>query len=137
MSKINVSTRDSQPLSPASQVTSKSNSSSLDNYLEDFIVFLKSERNYSTHTVKSYSQDIRYFFTYCKKFNSPELSISRWGTIKISLKTMETNLSGVFAAGDIVRGASLVVWAIRDGRDVAVSIKKYLEQKLSKDEKAA
>ncbi|MEG3591683.1 MAG: tyrosine recombinase XerC [Pseudomonadota bacterium] len=74
MSKINVSTRDSQPLSSASQVTSKSNSSSLDNYLEDFIVFLKSERNYSTHTVKSYSQDIRYFFTYCKKFNSPELS---------------------------------------------------------------
>jgi len=50
---------------------------------------------------------------------------------------METNLSGVFAAGDIVRGASLVVWAIRDGRDVAASIKKYLEQKLSKDEKAA
>ena len=72
-----------------------------------------------------------------KLFNSPDLSISRWGTIKISLKTMETNLSGVFAAGDIVRGASLVVWAIRDGRDVAASIKKYLEQKLSKDEKAA
>ena len=72
-----------------------------------------------------------------KLFNSQDLSISRWGTIKISLKTMETNLSGVFAAGDIVRGASLVVWAIRDGRDVAASIKKYLEQKLSKDEKAA
>tara|TARA_X000000368_G_C23045904_1_gene719111 strand:- start:1068 stop:2552 length:1485 start_codon:yes stop_codon:yes gene_type:complete len=72
-----------------------------------------------------------------KLFNFQDLSISRWGTIKISLKTMETNLSGVFAAGDIVRGASLVVWAIRDGRDVAESIKKYLEQKLSKDEKAA
>ena len=72
-----------------------------------------------------------------KLFNSPDLSISEWGTIKINLKTMETNLPGVFAAGDIVRGASLVVWAIRDGRDATVSIKKYLEQKLSKDEKAA
>jgi len=50
---------------------------------------------------------------------------------------METNLSGVFAAGDIVRGASLVVWAIRDGRDATISIRKYLEQKLNKNEKAA
>ena len=72
-----------------------------------------------------------------KLFNSPDLSISKWGTIKINLKTMETNLSGVFAAGDIVRGASLVVWAIRDGRDATISIRKYLEQKLSKGEKAA
>ena len=50
---------------------------------------------------------------------------------------METNLPGVFAAGDIVRGASLVVWAIRDGRDATISIRKYLEQKLNKNEKAA
>ena len=42
---------------------------------------------------------------------------------------METNIPGIFAAGDIVRGASLVVWAIRDGRDAAISIQKYLEQK--------
>jgi len=72
-----------------------------------------------------------------KLFNSPELSISKWGTIKINLKTMETNLSGVFAAGDIVRGASLVVWAIRDGRDATISIQKYLERKRSKNVKAA
>ena len=71
-----------------------------------------------------------------KLFNFPDLSISKWGTIKIDLKTMETNLSGVFAAGDIVRGASLVVWAIRDGRDATISIRKYLEQKLNKGEKA-
>ena len=45
---------------------------------------------------------------------------------------MQTNLDGVFAAGDIVRGASLVVWAIRDGRDAAVQIEKYLENKLNK-----
>ena len=72
-----------------------------------------------------------------KLFNSLDLSISKWGTIKINLKTMETNLPGVFAAGDIVRGASLVVWAIRDGRDATISIRKYLEQKLNKSEKAA
>ena len=50
---------------------------------------------------------------------------------------MQTNLDGVFAAGDIVRGASLVVWAIRDGREAALSIQKYLEQKLNKGEEAA
>jgi len=72
-----------------------------------------------------------------KLFNSPDLSISKWGTIKIDLRTMETNLPGVFAAGDIVRGASLVVWAIRDGRDATISIQKYLNQKINKNEKAA
>tara|TARA_Y100000590_G_scaffold318423_1_gene360285 strand:+ start:961 stop:2445 length:1485 start_codon:yes stop_codon:yes gene_type:complete len=72
-----------------------------------------------------------------KLFNSPELSVSKWGTLKINLRTMETNLPGVFAAGDIVRGASLVVWAIRDGREATVSIKKYLENKFKKSEKAA
>ena len=70
-------------------------------------------------------------------FESPDLLISKWGTIKINLKTMETNIPGVFAAGDIVRGASLVVWAIRDGRDATASIRKYLEHKRSKNEKAA
>ena len=72
-----------------------------------------------------------------KLFNSPDLSVSRAGTIKINLKTMETNIPGVFAAGDIVRGASLVVWAIRDGRDASTSIKKYLELKRTKNIKAA
>ena len=50
---------------------------------------------------------------------------------------METNLSGVFAAGDIVRGASLVVWAIKDGRDAAISIKKFFEMKKINKEKVA
>ncbi len=62
-------------------------------------------------------------------FSTPELLVSRWGTIKIDLETMQTNLDGVFAAGDIVRGASLVVWAIKDGRDAAENINKYLKQK--------
>ncbi len=67
-------------------------------------------------------------------FGEKNLSISRWGTIKINLESMETNIQGVFAAGDIVRGASLVVWAIRDGRDAAIQIRKYISRK-SKHEK--
>ncbi len=67
-----------------------------------------------------------------KLFNAKELAVSQWGTIKIDLKTMQTNLDGVFAAGDIVRGASLVVWAIRDGRDAADQIEKYLQLKENK-----
>ena len=50
---------------------------------------------------------------------------------------MQTNLKGVFAAGDIVRGASLVVWAIKDGRDAAIQIDKYLQAKIKKAVKAA
>jgi glutamate synthase (NADPH/NADH) small chain len=74
-----------------------------------------------------------------KLFNAEELIVSQWGTIKIDLKTMQTNLDGVFAAGDIVRGASLVVWAIRDGRDAAHQIEKYLQSKerKNKSDKAA
>ena len=67
-----------------------------------------------------------------KLFNSKDLAVSRWGTIKIDLKSMQTNIPGVFAAGDIVRGASLVVWAIRDGRDAAVQIQKYISEKNKK-----
>ena len=55
-------------------------------------------------------------------FGDPDLALTRWGTLKISYRSMMTSLEGVFAAGDIVRGASLVVWAIRDGRDAAESI---------------
>ncbi len=56
----------------------------------------------------------------------PELATTRWGTIKVNPVTFETNLDGVYAAGDIVRGASLVVWAIREGRDAADHMHKYL-----------
>ena len=59
-------------------------------------------------------------------FGEPDLGVTRWGTISIDFRTMMTSLEGVFAAGDIVRGASLVVWGIRDGRDAAVQIDKYL-----------
>ena len=68
-----------------------------------------------------------------KLFKAEELAVSKWGTLKIDLKAMQTNLDGVFAAGDIVRGASLVVWAIRDGRDAALQIERYLQMKLVKN----
>ena len=71
-----------------------------------------------------------------KLFNAERLAISKWGTIKIDLQTMQTNIDGIFAAGDIVRGASLVVWAIKDGRDAAINMEKYLQNK-TKNEKAA
>lgn len=56
------------------------------------------------------------------------LDVTRWGTVKADFGTGQTSLDGVYAAGDIVRGASLVVWAIRDGRDCAQSILSYLNQ---------
>jgi glutamate synthase (NADPH) small chain len=72
-----------------------------------------------------------------KLFGSEDLQVTKWGTLKADFDTMETNLPGVFAAGDIVRGASLVVWAIKDGRDAAISIKNFLESKELKKEKVA
>ena len=72
-----------------------------------------------------------------KLFDSNNLQVTKWGTVKVDFDTMESNLSGVFAAGDIVRGASLVVWAISDGRDVAKSIRKFLELKELKTPKVA
>lgn len=55
-------------------------------------------------------------------WDQPELEVTRWGTIKTGSRTHMTNLEGVYAVGDIVRGASLVVWAIRDGREAAEAI---------------
>ncbi|HEX9570480.1 MAG TPA: NAD(P)-dependent oxidoreductase [Rhodospirillales bacterium] len=60
-------------------------------------------------------------------FGEPALAISEWGTLKIHEPDKMTQVPGVFAAGDIVRGASLVVWAIRDGRDAAEGIHQYIE----------
>ncbi len=62
-----------------------------------------------------------------KLFDYNDLTVTRWGTLKINYKNMMTSIDGVFAAGDIVRGASLVVWGIKDGRDAAKNINEYLE----------
>ncbi|MPT48318.1 MAG: NAD(P)-dependent oxidoreductase [Sphingobium sp.] len=64
-----------------------------------------------------------------KLFDADELSVTRWGTVRVDHRTMMTSLDGVFAAGDIVRGASLVVWGIRDGRDVTGHMHRYLKAK--------
>jgi len=52
-------------------------------------------------------------------WEQPGLEVTRWGTVKADFRTHQTSLEGVYAVGDIVRGASLVVWAIRDGREAA------------------
>jgi glutamate synthase (NADPH/NADH) small chain len=70
-------------------------------------------------------------------FGAPELGVTRWGTVLVDAKTLMTSLDGVFAAGDIVRGASLVVWAIRDGRDVSAAMHKYLKVKAANARQAA
>jgi glutamate synthase (NADPH) small chain len=70
-------------------------------------------------------------------FGAPDLGVTRWGTVRVDHKTMMTSLDGVFAAGDIVRGASLVVWAIRDGRDVSEHMMRYLKQKAKAERVAA
>jgi len=70
-------------------------------------------------------------------FKAPDLGTTRWGTLRIDPTTQMTNLDGVFAGGDIVRGASLVVWAIKDGRDIAKSVHGYLQAKAPADARAA
>jgi glutamate synthase (NADPH/NADH) small chain len=60
-------------------------------------------------------------------WDQPELPVNRWGTVKADYITGATALDGVYAVGDIVRGASLVVWAIKDGRDCADAILERLD----------
>lgn len=59
-------------------------------------------------------------------FGAPDLAVTARGTLRVDPATLETNLPMVFAAGDIVRGASLVVWGIRDGREAARAITEKL-----------
>ncbi len=60
-------------------------------------------------------------------FEAPDLGVSRWGTVKVARPDQTTSINGVFAAGDIVRGASLVVWAMREGRDAAAAMHDWLQ----------
>jgi glutamate synthase (NADPH/NADH) small chain len=70
-------------------------------------------------------------------FAEPGLSVNRWGGVKVDYRSMMTAMDGVFAAGDIVRGASLVVWAIKEGRDAAHSIDAYLKARATSSRVAA
>ncbi len=70
-------------------------------------------------------------------FGEPSLAVTRWGTLRVDHRNMMTSVDGVFAAGDIVRGASLVVWAIRDGRDVADHMHSYLTAKAARKQQVA
>ena len=69
-------------------------------------------------------------------FNEPALNVTQWGTLKVDYKNLMTSLDGVFAAGDIVRGASLVVWGIKDGRDAAGHIHNYLNKNMQASKRA-
>lgn len=66
-------------------------------------------------------------------FGEPALTVNRWGAVRIDFASMMTNLKGVFAAGDIVRGASLVVWAIKDGRDAAKAMHAHMKEQARAD----
>lgn len=70
-------------------------------------------------------------------FGDPALGVTRWGTLRVDHQSMMTSLDGVFAAGDIVRGASLVVWGIRDGRDVSAAMQKWLRTRAAVTRAAA
>jgi glutamate synthase (NADPH/NADH) small chain len=48
------------------------------------------------------------------------------GNISANTEDYKTSITGIFSAGDMRRGQSLVVWAIREGRQAAHSIDKYL-----------
>jgi glutamate synthase (NADPH/NADH) small chain len=65
-------------------------------------------------------------------FGASDLTLTPFGTLAIDPQTTMTSLPGVFAAGDIARGASLVVWAIKDGRDAAAAIDRHIRQTASK-----
>ena len=64
-------------------------------------------------------------------WDAPDIPTTRWGTMVVEHPTLATTIPGVFAAGDIVRGASLVVWAVRDGREVAKAMHRYLRERIS------
>ena len=70
-------------------------------------------------------------------FGETALSVKRWGGVKVDYRSMMTTMDGIFAAGDIVRGASLVVWAIKEGRDAAASIDAYLKARATSARVAA
>jgi glutamate synthase (NADPH/NADH) small chain len=60
-----------------------------------------------------------------KSLGIAEIETDRWGAVKVD-SNQATSVPGVFAGGDLSRGASLVVHAVRDGRQAADSIEHYV-----------
>ncbi|MFC7292098.1 NAD(P)-dependent oxidoreductase [Hirschia litorea] len=72
-----------------------------------------------------------------KLFNEEDLVVNRWGALKVNHANLMTSIDGVFAAGDIMRGASLVVWAVKDGRDAAEHMHAYMKAQKAANQIAA
>ena len=60
------------------------------------------------------------------RFGVPELKVTRWGTVVVDAASQMTSLPGVFVAGDMGRGQSLIVWAIAEGRSCAAAVDRAL-----------
>lgn len=58
--------------------------------------------------------------------NELELELDERGNVRATEKAYQTNISKIFTAGDMRRGQSLVVWAIREGRDCAQKVDEFL-----------
>jgi len=55
------------------------------------------------------------------------LEYTQWGTIAVDSITMQTNIEGIFAGGDVVSGPADIITAIKSGKQAAISIHRYLE----------
>jgi glutamate synthase (NADPH/NADH) small chain len=58
----------------------------------------------------------------------PQLQVSKYGTIQVDNQHMQSNIAGMFAGGDIVRGGATVILAMGDGRKAAMGIHDYLSK---------
>jgi glutamate synthase (NADPH/NADH) small chain len=63
--------------------------------------------------------------------NELEVERDERGNVKAPETTYNTNISKIFAAGDMRRGQSLVVWAISEGRECARAVDEYLSGRAS------
>ena len=58
--------------------------------------------------------------------NDLDLALDRRGNVSASTDDYRTSVDKVFTAGDMRRGQSLVVWAIREGRQAAYAVDEFL-----------
>jgi len=54
------------------------------------------------------------------------LALDQRGNVRANTEDYKSSLDKVFSAGDMRRGQSLVVWAIREGRQAAHAVDKFL-----------